>query len=199
MVLCIYILYLFDMMCYLYTIQVSPWADSQAKLYTSQIILGSHTQQLSLLQLIVGAHNDTFCFHTMIIVICFIYRFCDGSACAAIEYQRHFPDNSVEGHFVLCPPDNAWNWFSSMCFCVVLIWSGTLREQEKNILHMVQGSLQLLTCGTASHISMLHIQVWWTVSEEDVYPYLNQRVEHLEPRAIAQCMDFYHFPLHVLA
>jgi hypothetical protein len=70
---------------------------------------------------------------------------------------------------------------------------------EKNILQTVQGSLQLLTYGTVSHISMLHMQVWPTVSEEDVYPYCNQRVEHLEPRAIAQCMDFYQFPLHGLA
>jgi hypothetical protein len=55
---------------------------------------------------------------------------------------------------------------------------------EKNILQTVQGSLQLLTCGTASYISMLHMQVWQTVSEEDVYPHLNQRVERLEPRAM---------------
>jgi hypothetical protein len=142
-------------MCYLYTVQVSPWAGSQAKLYTSQFILGSHTQQLSLLQLIVRAHNDTFCFHTMYIVICFIYGFCDGSACAAIEYQRHFPDDSVEGHFVMRPPDNAWNWFSSTCFSVVLIWSSTLHEHGKE--HSPDGSGESTTAHLWNCLSHQHV------------------------------------------
>lgn len=186
-------------MCYLYAVHVTPWADSEAKLYTSQFILGLYTQQLSLLQLIVRAHYDTFSVFTqwMLWSVSYVDFVRQCMCCFRTPKVFSWQEDSVEGHFVVCPPDNVWNWFFSKCFCVVLIWSSTLHEHGKNICQMVQGSLQLPTCGTASHISMLHMQVWWTVSEEDVYPYLKQRVEHLEPRAIAQCTDFYHFPFVV--
>jgi len=41
------------------------------------------------------ALNGLLCFHTMNIVICFIYGFRDGSACAAIKHQRHFSDRRI--------------------------------------------------------------------------------------------------------
>jgi len=70
-------------------------------------------------------------------------------------------------------------------------------NMEKNMLQAVQGSLQVLTCGTASHISMLHMQVWRTVNEEDVYPYLNQRVEHLEPMYGFLLLSFAWFNINI--
>jgi hypothetical protein len=72
-------------------------------------------------------------------------------------------------------------------------------SMQENILEMVQGSPQLSTCRTASHISVSHTQVWQTVRDEDLYPYLDQRFQLLEPRDIAQCMDFCHIPLPGIA
>ena len=37
------------------------------------------------------------------------------------------------------------------------------------------------------------MQVWRTLHEEDLYPYHNQRVQHLEPGDHAQCMDLCHW------
>jgi hypothetical protein len=65
-------------------------------------------------------------------------------------------------------------------------------NKQENILEMVQGSPQLYTCRSASCINALHMQVCQTVVEADLYPYLDQRAQHLEPRDIAQCMDFCH-------
>jgi hypothetical protein len=88
----------------------------------------------------------------MNIVICFVYGFCDGSACIAIEHRRYV---SVEGHFVMCPPDNAWNWFSSKCFCVVLFWSSTLHEHAKE--HSPDGLGESTTAHLWNCLSHQHV------------------------------------------
>jgi hypothetical protein len=41
----------------------------------------------------------------------------------------------------------------------------------------------------ASRIGVLHMQVWQILHEEDLYPYHDQRVQHLEPGDHAQRMD----------
>ena len=65
---------------------------------------------------------------------------------------------------------------------------GTINTRE-NILQMVQRSPRLSTRRMASRIGVSRMQVWRTLHEEDLYPYHDQRVQHLEPGDHAQCMD----------
>jgi len=54
---------------------------------------------------------------------------------------------------------------------------------------MVQRSPHLSTRRMASRICVSHMQVWRTLHEEDLYPYHDQRVQHLEQGDHAQRMD----------
>ena len=67
------------------------------------------------------------------------------------------------------------------------------RLTRENILEMVQRSPRLSTRRMASHIGVSRMQVWWTLHEEDLYPYHDQRVQHLEPGDHAQCFDLCHW------
>jgi len=59
----------------------------------------------------------------------------------------------------------------------------------ENIIQMVQRSPRLSTRRMASPIGVSRMQVWRTFHEEDLYPYHDQRVQHLEPGDHAQHMD----------
>jgi len=54
---------------------------------------------------------------------------------------------------------------------------------------MVQRSPCLSTHKMASRIGVSHMQVWRTLYEENLYPYHDQRVQHLEPGDHAQHLD----------
>jgi len=54
---------------------------------------------------------------------------------------------------------------------------------------MVQRSPRLSTCRIACHIGVSRMQVWRTLHEENLHPYHDNRVQHLEPGDSAQCMD----------
>ena len=60
---------------------------------------------------------------------------------------------------------------------------------RENILEMVQRSPRLSTRRMASRIGVSRMQVRRTLHEEDLYPYHDQRVQHLVPGDHAQCMD----------
>jgi len=60
---------------------------------------------------------------------------------------------------------------------------------RENILGMVQRSPRLSTRRIASRIGVSRMQVWRTLHEEDLHPYHDQRVQHLEPGDHAQRMD----------
>ena len=63
----------------------------------------------------------------------------------------------------------------------------TINTRE-NILEMVQRSPRLPTRRN-SRIGVSCMQVWRTLHEEDLYPYHDQTVKHLEPGDHAQRMD----------
>ena len=63
---------------------------------------------------------------------------------------------------------------------------------RESILQMVQTRPRLSTRRMASRISVSHMQLWRTLHEEDLYPYHDQRVQHLEPSDHAQRMDLCH-------
>jgi len=58
---------------------------------------------------------------------------------------------------------------------------------------MVQRSTRLSTRRFASCIGVSRMQVWQTLHEEDLHPYRDQRVQHLEPGDRAQRMDLCHW------
>jgi len=64
---------------------------------------------------------------------------------------------------------------------------------RENILEMVQRSPRLSTRRMASRIGVSRMQVWRTLHEEDLYPYHDQRVQHLELDDHAQRMDLCHW------
>ena len=70
-------------------------------------------------------------------------------------------------------------------------WDRLLKAE--NILQMVQRSPRLSTRRMASRIGVSRMQVWRTLHEEDLYPYHDQRVQHLEPGDNAQRMDLCHW------
>ena len=150
-----------------------------------------------LLQLIVRCRYNTFVFSLVEYSdMHFIYGFCNGNVHAAVEeYQTCFPDHGIPSkgvfscdHQTMCEP------CCLPSFCVqserevvsdINIW--------QNILEMVQRSPWLSTCRITSCISMSHMQVWQALHEEDLHPYHNSQVQHLEPVVPAQCMDLCHW------
>jgi hypothetical protein len=125
----------------------------------------------------------------------FVYGFCNGSARAAVEeHQRHFPDWRIPStrvftriHQTLC---------DTGCLPSFAIQSerpvvGTINTRE-NILEMVQRSPHLSTRRMASRIGVSRMQVLQTLHEENLYPYHDQMVQHLEPGDHAQRMDLCH-------
>jgi len=56
----------------------------------------------------------------------------------------------------------------------------TINTRE-NILEMVKRSPRLYTRRKASRIGVSRMQVWRTLHVEDLYPYHDQRLQHLEP------------------
>ena len=59
-------------------------------------------------------------------------------------------------------------------------------NSRQNILEVVQRSPRLSTRRMASRIGVSRMQVWRTLHEEDLYPYHDQSVQHLEPGDYAQ-------------
>jgi len=122
----------------------------------------------------------------------FVYGFCKGNARAAVEeYQMRFPDRRIPSRGVFTRINQILR--DTGCLPSVAVRSErevvrTINTRE-NILEMVQRSPHLSTRRMASRIGLSRMQVWRTLHEEDLYPYHDQRVQHLEPRDHAQRMD----------
>ena len=58
---------------------------------------------------------------------------------------------------------------------------------------MVQRNPRLSTRRVASRIGVSRMQVWLTLREDELYPYHDQRVQHLEPGDHTQRMDLCHW------
>ena len=70
----------------------------------------------------------------------------------------------------------------------ILCMVGTINTRE-NILQMVQRSPRLSTGRMASRMGVSHMQVLRTLRKEDLYPYHDQTVQHLEPGDHVQRME----------
>ena len=141
--------------------------------------------------------NKTFVFsHVEYCVMHFVYGFCYGNACAAVqEYQRRFPDRRIPSRSVFTRIHQTLRVTGSLPSVSLqsereVVWTINTRE---NILQMVQKSPRLSTRRIASRIGVSCMQLWRTLHEEDFYPYHDQRVQHLEPGNYVQRMDLCHW------
>jgi len=122
----------------------------------------------------------------------FVYGFCDGNARAAVEeYKRCFPNQRIPSQSVFTRIHQTLCDTGSLPSVAVQSEREVVRtiNTRENILQMVQRSPRLSTCRMASRIGVSRMQVWRTLHEEDLYPYHDQRVQHLEPGNHAQRMD----------
>ena len=94
----------------------------------------------------------------------FVYGFCDGSAHAAVEYRRCFPDQRILSRGVFTRIHQTMHETG----CLLSVAAQSEREvvrtinTRENILEMVQRSPRLSTHRMASHISISRMQVWRT-------------------------------------
>src|SRR5215469_7471821 len=126
----------------------------------------------------------------------FVYGFCDGNARAAVqEYQRRFPDRRIPSRSVFTRIYQTLLDTGSLPSVSLQSEREVVRtiNTRQNILQMVHGSPRLSTRRMASRIGVSRMQVWQTLHEEDLYPYHDQRVQHLEPGDHAQRMDLCHW------
>ena len=126
----------------------------------------------------------------------FVCGFCNGNACAAIEeYQRHFPDRRIPSRGVFTRIHLTMQETGCLPSVAVQSEREVLRmiNTRENILEMVQRSPHLSTRRMASRIGVSRMQVSRTLHEEDLYPYHDQRVLHLEPGDNAQRFDLCHW------
>jgi len=122
----------------------------------------------------------------------FVYVFCNGNAHAAVEeYQRSFPDRRIPSRGVFTRIPQTMRETSCLPSFAVQSEREVVRtiNTRENILQMVQRSPRLSTRRMVSRIGVSRMQVWRTLHEEDLYPYHDQRVQHLGPGDHAQNFD----------
>jgi len=114
----------------------------------------------------------------------FVYGFCIDNAHAAVEeYQRRFPDRRIPSRGVLTRINQTLRDTGCLPSVAVRSEREVVRtiNTQKNILEMVQRSPHMSTRRMASRIGVSRMQVWRTLQKKDLYPYHDQRVQHLEP------------------
>ena len=121
----------------------------------------------------------------------FVYGFCDGNARDAVEeYQRRFPDRRIPSRSVFTRIHQTLRDTGSLPS--VSVQSEREVVRTINTRETVQRCPRLSTRRMTSRIGISRMQVWLTLHEEDLYPYHDQRVQHLEPGDHAQRMDLCH-------
>ena len=126
----------------------------------------------------------------------FVYGFCDGNTRAAVqEYQRRFPDRRIPSRSVFTRIHQTLRDTGSLPSVSLQSESEVVRtiNTRENILQMVERSPRLSTRRMDSRIGVSLMQVRRTLHEEDLYPYHDQRVQHLEPGDHAQRMYMCHW------
>jgi len=125
-----------------------------------------------------------------------MYGICDGNSRAAVdEYQRRFPYQRIPSRGVFS------RIHQTMCETGCLPSDPVQSEREvvplintrENVLEMVQRSPRLSTRRIVSRIGVSRMRVWRTLHEENLHPYHDHRVQHLEPGDPAQGMDLCHW------
>src|SRR5215475_12166960 len=118
-----------------------------------------------------------------------VYRFCDGNANACVEeYRRRYPERRIPPRGVFTRVHQTLR--DNGCFPSVAVQCqremGQTMNTRENILEMVHRSPRLSTRRLASRIGVSHMEVWRSLREDNLYPYHDQRVQHLKPGNHAQ-------------
>ena len=115
--------------------------------------------------------------------------------CCCWEYQRRFPDRRIPSRGVFSRIHQTM--LETGCLPSVAVQSERevvpLINTREIILEMVQRSPQLSTRRIASRISVSRMRVWRTLHKENLHPYHDHRLQHLEPGDPAQRMDLCHW------
>ena len=126
----------------------------------------------------------------------YVYGYCDSNASAAVnEYRSRYPKRRIPSKLVFTCVDQSLR--DNGCLPRFALHSvrqivRTINARE-NILDMVQRSPRLSTRRMASHVGLSRMNVWRTLHEENLYPYHDRRVQHLEPGDHAKCKDLCHW------
>jgi len=121
----------------------------------------------------------------------FVYGFCSVNTRAAVdEYRSRFLDRRIPSRGVFSRIRQTMR--DTGCLPSVAVQSERevvpLINTRQNVLQMVQRSPRLSTRRIACRIGVSRMQVRQTL-HEDLHPYHDHRVQHLEPRDPAQRMD----------
>ena len=114
----------------------------------------------------------------------YVYGYCDGNASAAVnEYRRRYPERRIPSTRVFTRVEQSLR--DNGCLPSFSLHSEreivrTINARE-NILDMVQRSPRLSTRRMASRVGLSRMNFWRTIHEVYLYPYHDQRVQHLEP------------------
>ena len=111
------------------------------------------------------------------------------------EYRRRYPERRIPSKRIFTRVQQALH--DNGCLPSFALHSEremvrTINTRE-NILHMVQRSPRLSTHRMASRFGLSRMNVWRTLHEENLYPYHDHRVQHLEPGDHAKRMDLCHW------
>jgi hypothetical protein len=165
-------------MRYLHTVQVYPWVDSQAK-------------QIHVATAYSTAVTVTVFPHQILWRALRVWILRWQCMCCHRRIPKAFPklENSISGCICMCSLDSAWNWLSSqMSLCslkgkwyLTFIYECSWDGSENSTA--AQPSI-------ACHSGVSHMQMWWTLHEENVHPYLVWKAEHLGPRDLVQLNEF---------
>ena len=120
-----------------------------------------------------------------------LYGFCNGNAHASVEYHRHFPDWRILSKGVFSRVHQTMHETSclpSVCVHSQMVVVPDINTRE-NILVMLQRSPQLSTHRNSSHISMSRMQAWQTLQKDNLQPYQDWSVQHLQRGDLALCID----------
>ena len=125
----------------------------------------------------------------------YVYGYCDGNASAAVnKYRRRYPEREFHQNAYL--PVFSRHCVTMVVFRALLcILKETVRtiNTRENIRDMAQKSPRLSTRRMASRVGLTRMNVWRTLHEENLYPYHDRRVKHLEPGDHAQRLDLCHW------
>lgn len=124
-----------------------------------------------------------------------MYGFCNGNAHASVEYHKHFPDWRIVSKGVFSYVHQTMH--ETGCLPSVSVHS----EMEvvpninirKNILEMLQRSPQLSTHRNSSQIGVSRMQAWQTLQKDDLQPYQDWSVQHLQRGDLALYIDNSHW------
>jgi len=113
----------------------------------------------------------------------FVYGFCDVNANASVEeYRRRYPERRIPSRGVFTRVQQTLRDYSCLPSVAVQSERENVRtiNTRENIFEMVQRSPRLSTRWVASCIGVSRMQVRRTLCEDDIYPYHNKMVQHLE-------------------